>query len=141
MTTQYQRFNRQEPNRASAQPHTDIAGLADCLRERRRFVAALDKGDQDHARRRLVRGYLPALAELAAGVDPERIAADVAALVERMDRGLAYGGPERERADDLFVELLTEYEVLSDALNLAHEGTPRHPASYLLERVSLRCRS
>lgn len=136
MTAQYRRFTASDTASAS-ESHTDIAGLADCLKERRRFVAALDKRDQEHARRRLVRGYLPALAELAAGADPERIAADVAALVERMDRGLTYTGDDQERADDLFVELLAEYEVLSDALNLAHEGTPQHPASYLLERVSL----
>lgn len=140
MITQYQRFKRQETSPTSAEPHTDIAGLADCLKERRRFVAALDRGDKSHARRRLVRGYLPALAEFAAGVDPERIAAEVTALEARMDRGLTYQGPERERADDLFVELLAEYETLSDVLNLAHEGTSQHPASYLLERAE-RCRS
>lgn len=140
MITQYQRFKRQETSPTSAEPHTDIAGLAECLKERRRFGAALERGDKSHARRRLVRGYLPALADLAAGIDPERVAAEVQVLEHRLERGFAYTGPDQDRADDLFGELLAEYEVLADLLNMTHEGTPRHPAHYLMERAE-RCRS
>lgn len=120
-------------------PHSSIQGLGLCLQERRKFVDALDDHDEQRARRRLLRGYLPALREMAAGIDPERITAEIVALEERMDRGLAYQGDQQERADALFVELLSEYEVLFDAASLQHEGTLAHPTSYLLDRV-LACR-
>lgn len=137
MSTVYRRFTPSQP--AAHAPHTDMPGLASCLRERRIFISAIDRGDADHASQRLLRGYLPALREMAAGIDPERITAEIDALEERMDRGLAYQGDQQERADALFVELLAEYEVLFDAASLQHEGTVEHPTSYLLDRV-LACR-
>lgn len=116
-------------------PHSSIQGLTLCIQERRRFVAALDKRDADRARRRLVRNYLPALRDMVALIDPERIEAELNTISERLNRGLDYAGPEKDAADDLFEELLHEYEVIWDCWSLQFEGLSTHPANYFADRI------
>jgi hypothetical protein len=75
--------------------------------------------------------YLPGLAEMVANHGWAAVEEQRNALHERINRGWDVSG---ERADELFAELVAQYEVLEDALHLDLADV-RHPMSVLQWRI------
>lgn len=102
------------------------------------MLEEIEKRKPDDARRILVRHYLPALAALRQEQGDDELHQTIDTLAARLGRGLVFearDAAQQEQADNLFDELLAEYEVLWDCWSLQFEGSWKHPASYYLARV------
>lgn len=87
-------------------------------------------------KRRLLRiateAYFPSLAEMVAHQGRALIEVHRDQVKARLHRGWGVPG---DRADELFAELLTQYEVLQDALWLGSENPATQPLAVLQARI------
>jgi hypothetical protein len=125
--------------------------LTEARMARNTFKYAIEAGKPGQATRILTTRYLPALRDLVAGTDPVHITAALDTLAARLLTGstMTDDPPQRDEqgrlyyryvhegaeADDLFDELLAEYEIHYLAWSMRFEGTPKHPASILMTEI------
>lgn len=130
---------------------TTTLDLTECRMARATFQFALDRHKPKQAARVLAQRYLPALRDLVAGTDPEQITAALDTLAARLEKGSTMTDDplyrdeqgqlratyvyEGEEADDLFDALTDDYCIAYEAWCMQFEGTPKHPAAFLMARV------
>lgn len=127
--------------------HNDLPGMAEALEARRRIDVGLTwlrahrkPGELAAGERKLVRitarEYLPAVRQVAE-VDRLTLLRHRSDTKRRLQRGVDVTG---ERADDRWVQLLAEVEVLTDALLVGCPGHTRGPLNRILGRIALAVR-
>lgn len=114
-----------------------VAGF-DYLRMHASDPGRLARG-QTRLRGIVLRDYLPALRDLAGSTDREALHRRRMTLKRRLHRGWRMDATPR--ADALFAELLTQYEILTDALRLEHPVRERRTLVVLLDRIDAAARS
>lgn len=128
----------------SATPHNNLPGMTEALAARHRIDRGLTwvrehrkRNELEAGERRLVRiatsEYLPALVTISK-IDRRALLQHRSDTKRRLNRGLHVTG---QRADDRWVQLLAEFEVLTDALHL---GRPGSPLPAILDRIDLAVR-
>lgn len=122
------------------------------LKAHTRLDKAIAQGNADRATSILVREYLPALRDLSATVEPERIDAYVASLAERLAAGhnieidMSEDDPTKRYREtighaDEWVAMLGRYTTGVDLQGMRHPtGDPRHTAVVIMDRID-RCRA
>lgn len=122
--------------------HNDLPGMTEALAARRRIDDGLT-WLRNHSRPREIergrvklvkiaaRDYLPALARIAE-TDRRDLLRHRSDTKRRLSRGMDRTG---ERADERWVQLLAEFEVITDALMLGQARHPRQPLVQLLGRI------
>lgn len=127
--------------------HNDLPGMPEALGAHRRIDAGLTwlrdnrtPAQLDAGERRLIRiaatEYLPAL-ERIAETDRRTLLRHRSDTKRRLMRGVNVAGT---RADDRWVQLLAEFEVLTDACMTHYPGHPHGPMNRVLGRIGLAVR-